>query len=308
MSDSENNNWPPPGPGDSPEVPAAPRAQAWSDPAVPASPLEPAAPAEFAPHPGPVLPEDLRAPWGGLDLFLFLVFILLGSVATMLIVQIGAMVWLGISPWDISRSENMKGTVLIVSQALLSVAMMVFMWAVVRLRRGGPFWRTVGWREFHIGQMTRPAAVSACLFGGVTLAVMVQLLSALAGKRGHLPIEEMFRNRQTILLLMALGILVAPLVEETMFRGFIYPVLARRFGIAAGIVITGILFGLMHAAQLWGGWGQIILLMIVGVIFTYVRARTGTVWASFLFHLGYNGILFLGFFIFTSGLRHIPGS
>jgi hypothetical protein len=46
-----------------------------------------------------------------------------------------------------------------------------------------------------------------------------------------------------------MSVLVAPLVEETVFRGFLYPVIARRLGIAAGIAITGTLFGLMHAGN-----------------------------------------------------------
>ena len=107
---------------------------------------------------------------------------------------------------------------------------------------------------------------------------------------------------------MCFGILVAPLVEETMFRGFLYPIVARRFGVTAGVIVTGTLFGAMHAQQLWGGWGQIGLLIGVGIVLTWVRARTGSVTASYFVHLGYNSLLFLGFFTATGGLRHIPGS
>jgi membrane protease YdiL (CAAX protease family) len=48
--------------------------------------------------------------------------------------------------------------------------------------------------------------------------------------------------------------------------------------------------------------------MGVGVVLTYVRARTGTVLASYFFHLGYNSILFLGLYFVTGGLRHFPSS
>jgi hypothetical protein len=50
------------------------------------------------------------------------------------------------------------------------------------------------------------------------------------------------------------------------------------------------------------------LLMCVGIILTWVRAKTGTVTASYLVHLGYNSLLFLGFFAATGGLKHIPGA
>jgi membrane protease YdiL (CAAX protease family) len=107
-----------------------------------------------------------------------------------------------------------------------------------------------------------------------------------------------------VVLLMSLGILVAPLVEETIFRGFLYPLLARRFGVPVGVVVTGLLFGAMHGPQLWPAYTQIGLMMLVGVVLTWVRARTGTVTASYLMHLGYNSLLFLGFVIATGGLRH----
>ena len=48
------------------------------------------------------------------------------------------------------------------------------------------------------------------------------------------------------------------------------------------------------------------LLTVVGLIFTYVRARTGTVLASYLLHLGYNSMIALTFAVVTKGFRHIP--
>jgi uncharacterized protein len=134
----------------------------------------------------------------------------------------------------------------------------------------------------------------------------VSVVSKYLDNDNTLPMEELFRNRQTVVMLMVLGILVAPFIEETLFRGCLYPVIARKFGMPVSIVATGILFGLAHAPQLWGGWGQIALLMGVGMALTYVRARAGTVAASYFVHVSYNSILFVGLFFATGGLRHFP--
>jgi len=83
-------------------------------------------------------------------------------------------------------------------------------------------------------------------------------------------------------------------------------VLARSFGVPAGVFVTGVLFGLIHAEQLRGAWGQLALLMIVGIVFTFARARTGTVLASYLLHLSYNSTLCIGFYFGTEGLRRFP--
>ncbi len=142
--------------------------------------------------------------------------------------------------------------------------------------------------------------------GGAALAIGISIAGRFVNQNVDLPIEKLFQSRNSVLLLMSLGVLVAPLVEETIFRGFLYPVIARQFGLPAGILVTGLLFGLMHGAQLGWALGQTGLMICVGIVLTWVRARTGTVGASYLVHLGYNGLLFLVFALATGGLRHLP--
>jgi hypothetical protein len=200
-----------------------------------------------------------------------------------------------------------KSVIAVLSQGVWSVCVLLYFYFMVRTRTQAPFWRTMGWRRLHLSGQTTMGAAIRCLGGGAMLAVIVTFAGKFLNEKAELPIEELFRSRSTVILLMCFGILVAPLVEETIFRGFLYPIIARSFGMAAGVIFTGILFGAMHAQQLWGGWGQIGLLIAVGIFLTWVRARTGTVVASYLVHLGYNSMLFLGFYSATGGLRHIPG-
>jgi hypothetical protein len=101
-------------------------------------------------------------------------------------------------------------------------------------------------------------------------------------------------------------VLVAPLVEETVFRGYLYPLFAKSFGIVPGVLLTGVLFGLMHGSQLGWTWGIVLLLILVGVIFTFVRAHTGTVVASFLLHLGYNSMIAATTIVSTHGFKRLP--
>ena len=303
MSDSENN-WPP---GGEEQLPASAN-EPTSSPALP-QPVEAGAPFSAAPNPASAaIPDDLHTVWGWPDLVLFVLFALGSSVVLPLLVGLAAVLLWHVKPADIDKAPQVKAMVILIGQALWSAGVIAYMYGTVRLRSGAPFWHAVGWRELRPLRLTRSAAAGACLLGGVGLAVAVQLSSLAVGKKTTLPIEELFRSRQSVLMLMALGILVAPLVEETIFRGYIYPVLARGIGIPAGIVITGALFGMLHAPQLWGGWGQIALIMLVGVVLTAVRARTGTVVASYLVHLTYNTMLFVEFFFATGGLRHFPTS
>jgi CAAX protease family protein len=249
------------------------------------------------------LPPDSRSPLKWTDLvYLLLFYSIFGTVLLLLVARL-----FGISPGALQKPGPAQATVLIISQVLLSGATLGFLYVMVRGRSTAPFWHATGWWQFRSIVSSAPT-IARYVFGGFGLALIVGWLGNFVGKQSPIPMEEFFRSRQSVLLLTALGILVAPVVEETIFRGCIYPVIARRFGIRAGILLTGILFGLAHAQQLGGAWGQVGLLMCVGIILTYVRARAGTVAASYLVHLGYNTILFAGFYFATGGLRHLPGA
>jgi membrane protease YdiL (CAAX protease family) len=255
------------------------------------------------------VPEDLRSPWGWLDLLLFVGFGFLGLLVAAGIVVGVAVFGFGVQFRDIGQlsTSPAKSIIAILAQGVWSGLVLLYFYTLVRVRTQAPFWRTLGWRGLHFGGQTASASALRCLGGGAMLALLVSFAGRFLNAKSELPIEELFHSRPTVILLMGFGILVAPLVEETMFRGFLYPIFARHFGVGAGVIVTGVLFGAMHAQQLWGGWGQIGLLIVVGILLTWVRARTGTVAASYFVHLGYNSFLFLGFFAATGGLRQIPG-
>jgi membrane protease YdiL (CAAX protease family) len=250
------------------------------------------------------LPPDLRVPWGWLDLLWFLLFGVLSSMVLTWVVELAAMAIFHTAAPNIKNGDALSPIVLVIGQGLWSGAALLYLYAVVRVRSAEPFWRTIGWRALP-SSVAGPGGVALRFAaGGAVMAVAVSVIGRYGGQNGELPIEKLFDSRGSVVMLMSLGILVAPLVEETIFRGFLYPLVARQFGVPVGIVVTGLVFGMMHAAQLWGGWTQIALLIIVGIVLTWVRARTRTVAASYFVHLGYNSLLFLGFVVATGGLRH----
>jgi membrane protease YdiL (CAAX protease family) len=197
-----------------------------------------------------------------------------------------------------------KSVVVLLSQAVIDGAAILYLYLMILGRTDAPFWPSIGWRETRPGTGKIRDSALQFLAGGAVLAVAVSFAGGFLNSKETLPIEELLQARVSIVLFGVLGVLLAPLVEETIFRGFLYPVIARRLGVAAGIAITGTLFGLMHAAQLWGGWGQIALLIFVGVVLTWVRARSGTVAASYFVHLGYNGLQLVGYVIYVLSGTH----
>jgi uncharacterized protein len=290
------------------------------DPAVPVDPaeilhsIEPAAPfddaaraeefggSEFAVS---TIPEDLRVPWGWVDLLLF---VLLGISGLILLVVLFAMAsgLFGGASHQLLKSTNTQNFVGVVVQALLDVALLGYLAAQMRLRFHLPFWRTIGWRPLESGKMPRWGVYLGLVLGGFFLAAAVSLVSAAFPPKDEMPIQEILQDRNTLILFALLAVIVAPVFEETLFRGYLYPLVARSFGMAAGIIGTGTVFGLLHAAQLKGGNWQIALMVVVGIIFTLARAATRTVVASYILHVSYNSIQVIALLIGTHGLRQMP--
>jgi membrane protease YdiL (CAAX protease family) len=288
----------PPSLSDSPGLePHEPAARSLAEGAYP-----PAAP-QFRPG----IAEDLQVPWGWLEVALFVILGLIGSVVITWGMAEIAVHFFGAKTDDVfgETMSTAKSVVVLLSQAVLDGLAILYLYLMVAARTDEPFWPAIGWREMIPSAGKIRDSALQFLAGGAVLAFVVSFAGGFLNSKETLPIEQLLQARVSILLFGVLGVLVAPLVEETIFRGFLYPVIARRLGIAAGVAITGILFGLMHAAQLWGGWGQIALLILVGVVLTWVRARTGTVAASYFVHLGYNGLQLAGYLIYiVSGAHH----
>src|ERR1019366_7821133 len=106
-------------------------------------------------------------------------------------------------------------------------------------------------------------------------------------------------------VLAILSVTLAPLMEELFFRGFLYPVLARRLGLPIAVFLTALGFALLHGAQLMFSWGPVLVIFLVGMIFTIVRARTNSVAAGVLIHMAYNGTIAVAMFAATDGFRHL---
>jgi membrane protease YdiL (CAAX protease family) len=62
----------------------------------------------------------------------------------------------------------------------------------------------------------------------------------------------------------------------------------------------------MHMPQYGYAWGALAVIFIVGVVCGTVRAVTKSVGASFLVHVGYNGVQMIIALFATRGFTHMP--
>jgi membrane protease YdiL (CAAX protease family) len=84
------------------------------------------------------------------------------------------------------------------------------------------------------------------------------------------------------------AVVVAPIVEEIIFRGLILPALHRLTGKAwIAIIITNLLFGAMHSTGI-PAWGALAMIGVVNSIAVY---QTGSLYPAMAMHALHNGIL-----------------
>lgn len=91
-----------------------------------------------------------------------------------------------------------------------------------------------------------------------------------------------FSGLQLFYLLMA--VIVAPLFEEILFRGMVFPYLVKRGGLAGGTVMVSLLFALMHFHL-----PSFVPLFLLSATLCLVYWRTGTLWVSIGMHAIFNG-------------------
>jgi len=254
----------------------------------------------------PAYPEDLKITWSWPH---FILFVFFGFVSLVAVQGFMAMHY---APHKRLSSTELENYLLsnpkfaIGSMLIWYAALFFFLYITLSVLRGHSFWECLGWRKIKARAGGSPRNPLIYFISGCGLSLFVAIVSAQMKTPDNLPMEELFKYRQTAVLFMAMAVLVAPLVEETLFRGYLYPLFARSFGIAPGIVLTGVLFGLMHGAQLGWTWSLVTILIFVGIIFTIVRARTGSVFASYLMHLGYNSLISFFAILGTHGFTKLP--
>jgi hypothetical protein len=255
--------------------------------------------------PGAALPADLRIAWSWPHLAVFLLY----SVGSLAFVQLGFSSYLmstrHLSVKKIEQLLTSNAVYVVGEQIAWFGLLMLFLWVTLGVLRETPFWRTVGWRAVT-PPTPLPGVAGRYLLLGWLLAALVGVAQTHVHQPENMPIQELFKDRMGTLLVMSLAVFIAPVVEETVFRGYLYPLLARKLGVPLGIVMTGLFFGMLHGAQLGWTWGLVGLLILVGIVLTYVRARTGTVVASYFVHLGYNSMLAMSAGISSHGFRTFP--
>jgi CAAX protease family protein len=193
-----------------------------------------------------------------------------------------------------------KPILALVSEFLAYIVIALFMVMFVEGKYHVRFWEAIRW-NWPRGQW-KPWKLLGI---GVTMLFALNILENFLPMPKSVPFDQFFQRPMDAYFTSIFAITLGPLMEELFFRGFLYPVLERRLGVVLGVLLTALPFGLMHAFQYGNAWSAVLVIFIVGIVLTVVRAVTKSVGASFLVHVGYNGTLMVLVGVATGGFRHM---
>jgi membrane protease YdiL (CAAX protease family) len=215
--------------------------------------------------------SERRGPvWGYQDLALFLSAVLPSLALAQVLLRAGRM----LAPRWIAGGAAQT----LVFQSFMYAFLLGALYLVIAWRYGEPFWSALGW-NFPI-----PRAWLLLAAGPVLTIALSALGVLLRVPSDGSQIESLIDSRASLAVVMLFGVLLAPIFEETLFRGFLLPLLARSVGPQLGILFTAVPFALLHGAQNRWAWQPVVLIGLAGAVFGYVRYKTGSTTAAFLMH------------------------
>jgi len=192
---------------------------------------------------------------------------------------------------------SQKPALVLLSQLLLYAVMAIYMVLLVEVKYHARFWPAIRWNW--------PGIAGVSFVGAGVLMLGFDILGRFLPMPKSTPFDQFFDRPLDAYLTAAFAVTLGPLMEELFFRGFLYPVVARRWGAVWGVFFTALPFGLMHFFQYGNSWAAVLIVFLVGVVLTSLRAMTKSVAASFLAHVGYNGTLMVLAALSTDGFRHM---
>jgi len=248
------------------------------------------------PHQPPPPPHDFAPSeiWRPRDLILFVAFIPFALVASKILLMIGYTALRPFAGWhakvDVAQSNTLF---LLFQQCVFYVLILEFFFVLARLLYQQPLWRSLGWKKPTWKE------VGGYLAGGCGLALVASFGLWLLPDTQPFPLEKLFSSRTASFAVGAFAIFIAPVVEEVVFRGLLFAVVERTMGLPIAVVITALLFAGLHVPEYWHAWNHLLMILVVGFVFSTARGISGKLTPSTVLHIGYNSLIIVGVFIST---------
>ena len=251
-------------------------------------------PPQATPAPAPrVAPDPDNPPWGVLEA----VGLLVVSFVLMLVTTAAVLI-----PYIFYRHVRLDALaefvikdpgaifVQIVSIIPAHLLTLGLAWLIVTRAGKRPFWRSLGWDWGAAFRQSTGLTVAAYAVLAVALYLVGLCVIWLTGPTDN-ALERLIQSSRGAALATAFAAsLTAPLIEEIVFRGVLYSALRRLAGTRWAVATVLLIFAAIHVPQYWPSYGVIGTILLLSIVLTLIRARTGRLLPCFFVHFVFNTI------------------
>jgi membrane protease YdiL (CAAX protease family) len=219
--------------------------------------------------------------------------LLAASIVAFFLVMFAAMVLLRWVSLFVPGIDN-AGTLEVVDPWIMLAAAVIATWLMLRVQRWP--WSVVALdaRAASPAILARGAVMGALTIGAASLGLlathMLQIVPTTPGS------SLAAAGRYTLILLPA------AFFEELFIRGYPFAVLRRVAGWKMALIVTSVLFGLMHMANPGADAEAILAVTVAGFFLGAILLATKSLYAAGAAHFAWNWVMAGGLHIAVSGL------
>ena len=220
--------------------------------------------------------------WSWKDLFIVLLGIA-GIFSIGIIIYVIFLGWRGANPEDLMK-PTVAQTLGLAGLEAFALIGGIYLFGV---RRRGLSWDAVGLRPVSTSWIliaTVATLVAIPIAGLVTILAYFALGQPLENPQLDFLLPEGLSAFDALAMLFLAGF-AAPFGEELLFRGILYSMFRERWGIWIGVLVSSLLFGLIHGNLAVGLTG-----FLLGILTAIVFEYSNSLWTAVLVHALNNSI------------------
>ncbi len=210
--------------------------------------------------------EAREVPWSILDTWL--------GVVLLILISVGMLVVTFLFQEEVKQFARGAG-IMFAEMIYLLPVLIIFAWK--RIRPG-----LLGFVKFDSLTMGLGCGLLIVAYG-IVIAHNV-LLTLLGMDTQGAEVMKALSELDSPIWLVLTGVIIAPLVEETFFRGFLFQGFRQRYGWIAALLLSSGIFAASHLDPV-----SFIPTFVLGAVLGYVYHRSNSLWPGIILHFLNNG-------------------
>jgi uncharacterized protein len=184
--------------------------------------------------------------------------------------------------------------IVLIELILLVPIAIIFAWRKIS-------WKELGFRKFEWSTIGLGCGILALVY--IVIIVHNLILAALDIGTQAETIFEVINNLESPVFFFFSGAIMAPLMEETFYRGFLFKGFRQKYGWKVAMLLSSFIFGISHLQLV-----AFIPTFLLGCVIAYVYHRSNSLFPGMILHFMINAFgLCAAFAVYkTNGIYPIP--